>query len=108
MFPGDDEPDAVELPITDTLDLHSFPPAEVADLVRDYLDAAFAQGLRYLKIIHGRGKGMQRKTVRTLLARDPRVAAFGDAPASQGGWGATWITLVGSAEPKDDSPGERE
>ena len=50
----------------------------------------------------------QRQTVRTLLARDPRVAAFGDAPPGQGGWGATWITLLGSTQLDDDSPGERE
>src|SRR5437763_7787471 len=83
----------VELPITDVLDLHSFRPAEVADVVREYLDAAWAKGLRELRIIHGRGIGVQRQTVRTLLGRDPRVTAFGDAPAEAGGWGATWVRL---------------
>ena len=79
----------VELPITDVLDLHSFRPAEVPDLVRDYLDAAYEMGLRHLRIIHGKGIGVQRQTVRTLLERDPRVEAFGDA----GSWGATWVRL---------------
>ncbi|HEY2740171.1 MAG TPA: Smr/MutS family protein [Thermoanaerobaculia bacterium] len=88
-----DENAAVELPITDVLDLHSFRPAEVKDVVRDYLDAADEKGLRHLRIIHGRGIGVQRQTVRTLLERDPRVVAFGDAPAEAGGWGATWVTL---------------
>jgi DNA-nicking Smr family endonuclease len=88
-----DENAAVELPITDVLDLHSFRPAEVKDVVRDYLDAADEKGLRHLRIIHGRGVGVQRQTVRTLLERDPRVVAFGDAPAEAGGWGATWVTL---------------
>jgi DNA-nicking Smr family endonuclease len=83
----------VELPITDVLDLHSFRPAEVADVVREYLDAALEKGLRELRIIHGRGVGVQRQTVRTLLARDPRVTGFGDAPAEAGGWGATWVRL---------------
>lgn len=83
----------VELPITDVLDLHSFPPREVPDLVRDYLDAAYAKGLRRLRIIHGRGTGVQRRTVRTLLERDPRVVAFGDAPLEAGGWGATWVEM---------------
>ena len=83
----------VELPITDVLDLHSFRPAEVADVVRDYLDAAWEKGLRELRIIHGRGIGVQRQTVRTLLSRDPRVTGFGDAPAEAGGWGATWVRL---------------
>jgi dsDNA-specific endonuclease/ATPase MutS2 len=86
-------PEAVELPITDVLDLHSFPPREVPDLVRDYLDAAYELGLRQLRIIHGRGRGVQRQTVRTLLGRDPRVKAFGDAPAEAGGWGATWVEM---------------
>src|SRR5258706_10725183 len=83
----------VELPITDVLDLHSFRPAEVADVVREYLEAAWEKGLRELRIIHGRGIGAQRQTVRTLLSRDPRVTGFGDAPAEAGGWGATWVRL---------------
>lgn len=89
----EDGPEPVEIPITDVLDLHSFRPAEVADIVREYLDAADEKGLRRLRIIHGRGIGAQRRTVRTILERDPRVVAFGDAPAEAGGWGATWLTL---------------
>jgi dsDNA-specific endonuclease/ATPase MutS2 len=85
--------EAVELEITDVLDLHSFPPREVPGLVRDYLDAAYDKGLRELRIIHGRGAGVQRRTVRTLLDRDPRVVDFRDAPAEAGGWGATAVTL---------------
>ncbi|MCP4203028.1 MAG: Smr/MutS family protein [bacterium] len=79
--------------IEDVLDLHSFLPRDVANVVRDYLDAAHEAGLRELRIIHGRGHGVQRNTVRTLLARDPRVLDFGDAPLEAGGWGATWVTL---------------
>ncbi|HYL06647.1 MAG TPA: Smr/MutS family protein [Thermoanaerobaculia bacterium] len=85
--------DPVVLPITDVLDLHSFRPAEVEDVVREYLDAAYAKGIRGLRIIHGRGIGTQRRTVRALLERDPRVTAYGDAPAEAGGWGATWVRL---------------
>jgi len=88
-----DDEEPVELPITDVLDLHSFPPAQVPDLVRDYLDEAWNRGLRQLRIIHGRGTGTQRRTVRTLLSRNPRVVDFGDAPLEAGGWGATWVTL---------------
>jgi len=83
----------VEIPITDVLDLHSFRPPEVADVVREYLDAAYARGFRALRIVHGKGIGVQRETVRTLLARDGRVEAFGDAPPEAGGWGATWVRL---------------
>ncbi|HEX2644775.1 MAG TPA: Smr/MutS family protein [Thermoanaerobaculia bacterium] len=83
----------IEIPITDVLDVHSFRPAEVADVVREYLDTAYAKGLRSLRIIHGRGIGVQRRSVRTLLERDPRVIEFGDAPPEAGGWGATWVRL---------------
>ena len=85
--------DPVELPITDVLDLHSFRPAEVPDVVREYLEAAWEKGFHELRIIHGKGIGVQRQTVRTLLARDERVEAFGDAPLEAGGWGATWVRL---------------
>lgn len=92
---GEDEPfeDVQELEITDVLDLHTFPPREVPDLVRDWLDAAYEKGYREVRIIHGRGTGTQRRTVRTLLERDPRVVDFGDAPGGAGGWGATVATL---------------
>lgn len=87
------EPEPVELPIGDVLDLHSFPPKEVADVVRDWLDAAYEAGFRKVRIVHGRGIGVQRATVRALLERDPRVRAYGDAPAEAGGWGATWVEM---------------
>jgi DNA-nicking Smr family endonuclease len=87
------DPEAVELLITDVLDLHSFAPKEVKDVVRDWLDAAYEAGLRRVRIIHGRGVGVQRATVRAILERDPRVRGYGDAPATAGGWGATWVEL---------------
>lgn len=90
--PGKELPE-LDLPIEDVLDLHSFLPKDVPEVVRDYLDAAHKSGLRQLRLIHGRGRGVQRKTVRTLLERDPRVVDFGDAPLEAGGWGATWVTL---------------
>ena len=89
-FPG---LEPVELPITDVLDLHSFRPAEVPDVVREYLDAAYEKGYRELRIIHGKGIGVQRQTVRTLLSRDPRVEDSGDAPLEAGSWGATWVRM---------------
>ena len=85
--------DAVAFEITDVLDLHPFAPSEVKDLVRDYLDLAYEKGLRELRIIHGKGVGVQRRTVRKILERDPRVTAFGDPPGESGGWGATWVRL---------------
>lgn len=87
------DPDPIHVPITDVLDLHPFPPKEIPDLVRDYLDAAYEAGYRQVRLIHGKGLGVQRRTVRTLLERDPRVLRFGDAHDGGGGWGATWVEL---------------
>lgn len=88
-----EEIEAVEMEITDVLDLHTFPPSQVKDLVRDYLDLAYDKGLRELRIIHGKGSGTQRRMVRSILEKDPRVTNYGDPPGHQGGWGATWVTL---------------
>jgi len=96
-----DEPDPhesenaepVRIPITDVFDLHSVPPRDVAAIVEEYLAEAHRMGLRALRIIHGRGIGVQRETVRKILARTPFVESFGDAPMEAGGWGATLVTL---------------
>ena len=88
---GDDEP--VEIPITDVFDLHTVPPRDVAGVVEAYLEEAHVRGFEYVRIIHGRGVGVQRETVRTILRRTPFVLSFGDAPAEAGGWGATIVNL---------------
>ncbi len=88
-----EELEPIELEITDVLDLHTFPPSDVKDLVREYLDLAYDKGLRELRIIHGKGIGAQRRMVRAILERDPRVTAYGDPPGEAGGWGATWVTM---------------
>ena len=84
----------VRLPTEDVLDLHGFRPGEIRDVVRAYLDAAHEAGLRRVRLIHGKGIGVQREAVRKLLAADPRVRGFGDLPAEHGGWGATWAELA--------------
>ncbi len=81
------------IPVTDVLDLHSVPARDVKGVVEEYLAEAHRLGLRALRIIHGRGIGVQRETVRTVLARTQCVTSFGDAPAEAGGWGATIVTL---------------
>ncbi len=86
-----DEP--VRIPITDIFDLHSVPPRDVKAVVEAYLEEAHKLGLRALRIIHGRGIGVQREIVRGVLARTDFVASFHDAPADAGGWGATIINL---------------
>ncbi|MGA7409817.1 MAG: Smr/MutS family protein [Bryobacteraceae bacterium] len=88
-----EEHEPVEIPITDVLDLHSFQARDVKDAVETYLEEAHRLGLTALRIIHGRGIGVQREMVRTILARTPYVASFSDAPAEAGGWGATVVTL---------------
>ena len=87
-----DEP--IVVPIEDALDLHPFRPAEVLDVVDAYLDAAIERGLREVRLIHGRGKGVQRARIREMLRRDPRVERWKEAPPERGGWGATLAWLV--------------
>jgi dsDNA-specific endonuclease/ATPase MutS2 len=91
MSAPDEEP--IRITITDVLDLHSVPPRDVEGVVEAYLEEAQRLGLRALRIIHGKGVGVQRATVRAVLARTPFVAHFGDAPLEAGSWGATVVTL---------------
>ena len=83
----------VEIPIEDALDLHAFRPADVRSVVDEYLIAAHAKGFTEVRLIHGRGIGVQRALVRSLLDTHPLVAAYADAPADRGGWGATLVRL---------------
>jgi len=85
--------DPVRIPITDTFDLHTIAPRDVKEAVEAYLEEAHKLGLTALRIIHGRGIGVQRELVRTILARTAFVVSFSDAPAEAGGWGATIVTL---------------
>lgn len=83
----------VELPITDVFDLHSVPAKDAKGAVEEYLAEAHRLGYLALRIIHGRGIGVQREMVREILARTSFVGSYGDAPAEAGGWGATLVTL---------------
>lgn len=98
---GDDDespfPDGVEVPIEDALDLHPFAPAEIPDVVRSYLEAAAAAGFRQVRLIHGKGKGVQRERVRATLADHPLVERSADAPAERGSWGATLVWIRSAA-----------
>jgi dsDNA-specific endonuclease/ATPase MutS2 len=85
--------DPIRLPITDVFDLHSVPARDVHEVVEEYLREAHRLGYKVLRIIHGRGIGVQREMVRAILARTGFVEAFRDAPAEAGGWGATIVTL---------------
>ena len=83
----------VRIPITDVFDLHTVPLRDVEPIVEEYLEEARRLGFKALRIIHGRGIGVQREIVRSILARTAFVKAFSDAPAEAGGWGATIVSL---------------
>jgi Smr domain len=85
--------EAVAVPLEDALDLHPFRPEEIPAVVDEYLARAQAAGFREVRLIHGRGHGVQRAAVRRALAASERVAAFADAPPDRGGWGATIAQL---------------
>ena len=83
----------IRIPITDVFDLHSIPPCDVKAVVEEYLREAHRLGFKALRIIHGRGIGVQREMVRSVLARAEFVVDFRTAPVEAGGWGATIVTL---------------
>lgn len=88
-----DDDDAAVLEIEDSIDLHGFQPRDIPSVVASYLEAALEKGFQEVRLIHGRGTGFQRARVREVLAAHPHVAAFRDAPATRGGWGATVVEL---------------
>jgi dsDNA-specific endonuclease/ATPase MutS2 len=81
------------VPIEDSIDLHSFRPEDVLSVVSEYLDQAIARGLREVRLIHGKGKGVRRAELRRFLSNDSRVADVFDAPPERGGFGATIVVL---------------
>ena len=83
----------LELPIDGTLDLHTFLPGEVTDLIRDYVAECSHRGISEVRVIHGKGTGALRETVHAVLRRLPEVVSFRLAPGGAGGWGATLVTL---------------
>ena len=83
----------VKIPIEDVLDLHTFHPRDVPDLLEDYFCECIKAEIFSVRIIHGKGKGIQKKRVRKLLNDNPMVESFSDAPPQAGGWGATVVEL---------------
>jgi DNA-nicking Smr family endonuclease len=91
---GPEDPDPpVVLPIEDWIDLHAFTPRDVPSVVLSYLEAAREAGLPEVRIVHGRGKGVQKERVRQVLGRSPLVAHFEEATPERGGYGATVVRL---------------
>ena len=85
--------DPIEFPIDGTLDLHTFRPEEVKDLVPEYLTACRERGILQVRVIHGKGTGALRRTVQAILERLPYVESFHTADEVAGGWGATLVVL---------------
>jgi dsDNA-specific endonuclease/ATPase MutS2 len=86
-----DEP--VRMPVDGVLDLHTFRPEETADVVEEYLLVCLEKRIGQVRIIHGKGKGVQRRIVQSLLERLDFVSSFRGAEETGGGWGATIVTL---------------
>jgi len=83
----------IKLPIEDVLDLHTFNPREVSNLLDDYFSECLTVGITSVRIIHGKGSGILKKKVHSLLKKCPLVEGFEDAPPEAGGWGATLVKL---------------
>src|SRR5262249_46228409 len=90
---SDRDLDVIEMPIDGELDLHTFAPADVEDLVETYVDEAAAHGLDEIRVVHGKGTGALRRLVHGVLERHPLVVAFRLCDESNGGWGATKVML---------------
>jgi DNA-nicking Smr family endonuclease len=90
----DDRELPVEVAVETSLDLHSFAPRDIPSVVAEYLAAARAAGLREVRLIHGRGKGVQRARVHAVIAASPGVVRAYEAPPDRGGWGATVVELA--------------
>jgi DNA-nicking Smr family endonuclease len=87
------ESDPIELPIDGILDLHTFHPREVKELIPEYLAACRERGILEARLVHGKGTGALRETVHSLLRKIPEVVSFRLAGEETGGWGATLVTL---------------
>lgn len=87
-------PEPVEIEITDVFDLHTIPPRDVKLVVEEYLRLAHEKGFKAVRIIHGKGIGVQREMVRQILSRTPFVVDWTDAPPGAGGLGATIARLA--------------
>jgi DNA-nicking Smr family endonuclease len=83
----------IHIPIEDWIDLHTFSPKEIPSLLEEYLGECRRKGFKEVRIIHGKGKGVQRTIVHSLLEKNPLVESYKIAPDDQGGWGATLVYL---------------
>ena len=97
-----EEPEPLELPIDGVLDLHTFQPGEVKDLLPDYIAACREKGIFQIRVVHGKGTGALRRTVHSILGRLPEVISFRLAGEDAGSWGATLVELSPLEKPSTD------
>jgi len=83
----------IVIPLEDHLDLHPFQPKEIPSVVEEYLEQCMQASFREVRLIHGKGKGVQRNIIRALLEKHANVESFHDAPLEAGSWGATVVIL---------------
>ncbi len=83
----------VRIPIEDWIDLHTFSPKEIPSLLEEYLSECLKKGFKEVRIIHGKGKGVQMNIVHSFLGKSPLVETFRMAPQETGGWGSTIVLL---------------
>ncbi|MCS6885371.1 MAG: Smr/MutS family protein [Acidobacteriota bacterium] len=88
-----EESDFVVVPIEDSIDLHTYSPKDIKELIPEYLEECSKRGFTFVRIIHGKGIGIQREIVRSILAKSPLVESYEDAPLYAGHWGATVVYL---------------
>ena len=98
-----DELEPLELPIDGVLDLHTFRPGEVKDLLPDYIAACRGKGVLQIRVVHGKGTGALRRTVHSILGRLPEVISFRLAGEDAGSWGATLVELKPQDRPSPKS-----
>ena len=83
----------IRIPIEDVLDLHTFRPRDIPDLLDEYFTECIKERIFSVRVIHGKGKGIQKKQVHQILDKHPLVRRYSDAPPEAGGWGATLVEL---------------
>lgn len=93
MTDASDDGEVAVVEIEDSIDLHGFQPRDIPSVVEEYLFAAAERGFREVRLIHGRGQGVQRARVRQVLAAHPLVLEVHNAPGNRGGWGATLVVI---------------
>ena len=93
MTPNSELNDLIRIPIEDWIDLHTFSPKELPSLLEEYLIECQKKGFKVVRIIHGKGKGVQRSMVHSFLEKSPLVDSFREAPPEAGSWGATIVQL---------------